>query len=226
MFCKHCGKQLPDNAQFCDGCGQSTGAVKPASAGMPPFIQSFLDQIKALVNPTEAIGLAAKSTGFEGVIGLGLYWLIFALYNAVVTDSVYTNFGALFGLSLVTGLLYLGFVYGALFGISFLATGKPANPLTVMNILGLALIPATVANLINMGFHFAWWGLESFLADIAFLFLILILYVAVQKMEKPVRSYFWIFCVGLALAFVLSDVFGDLIMDANDPYTALYEYLY
>ncbi|MBP3300810.1 MAG: zinc ribbon domain-containing protein [Clostridia bacterium] len=214
MFCKNCGKQLPDDAQFCDGCGQPTGAVKPASAGMPPFVKSFLDQLKALVNPTQAIGLAAQSTGFEGVIGVGLYWIIFALFNALVMDNEFLNFGALFGLSLVTGLLYLGFTYGAIYLISFLSAGKAPNPFTALNVLGLALIPTCVANLVNMGFHFAWWGLESFVSDVAYIFLILILYVAIQKMGKPVRSYFWIFCAVLALAFVLSAIFSDLILGA------------
>ena len=31
MFCKHCGKLLPDNAEFCSGCGRPTGVTRSAS---------------------------------------------------------------------------------------------------------------------------------------------------------------------------------------------------
>ena len=27
MYCKHCGAQIPDNAQFCAHCGSSTGNI-------------------------------------------------------------------------------------------------------------------------------------------------------------------------------------------------------
>ena len=30
MFCENCGKNLPDGAKFCNGCGAKTEAVQPA----------------------------------------------------------------------------------------------------------------------------------------------------------------------------------------------------
>ena len=32
MFCENCGKNLPDGAKFCNGCGAKTEAVQPAYA--------------------------------------------------------------------------------------------------------------------------------------------------------------------------------------------------
>lgn len=33
MFCKQCGKEIPDQAKFCDGCGSQTGAEPPKKKG-------------------------------------------------------------------------------------------------------------------------------------------------------------------------------------------------
>lgn len=31
MFCKNCGKQIPDDAAFCPNCGAATNVVPPPS---------------------------------------------------------------------------------------------------------------------------------------------------------------------------------------------------
>ena len=36
MFCKKCGKELPDNAVFCSNCGYSVNAVNHETAGASP----------------------------------------------------------------------------------------------------------------------------------------------------------------------------------------------
>ena len=37
MFCRHCGKQLPDQARFCNGCGNPVApAATAAPAATPP----------------------------------------------------------------------------------------------------------------------------------------------------------------------------------------------
>ncbi len=52
MFCTICGKEIPDNSQFCPDCGSpvQTGEVKqpPEASGMPPYIpeeKSWGDQL-------------------------------------------------------------------------------------------------------------------------------------------------------------------------------------
>ena len=40
MFCAHCGKELPDGAAFCPGCGRSTAVGATVPAAEP--IQSYL----------------------------------------------------------------------------------------------------------------------------------------------------------------------------------------
>ena len=35
MYCSNCGKELPDNAKFCNNCGAQQGAAQPAAAPRP-----------------------------------------------------------------------------------------------------------------------------------------------------------------------------------------------
>ena len=60
MYCKNCGKQLPDGAQFCDGCGarQVDGGYVTYTNGREPkpsvgFIghQDVLHQVRGLQHP-------------------------------------------------------------------------------------------------------------------------------------------------------------------------------
>ena len=49
MYCKNCGKQLPDGAQFCDGCGARQvdgGYVTYTNGREPKPSVGFIDAIK------------------------------------------------------------------------------------------------------------------------------------------------------------------------------------
>lgn len=221
MFCKHCGKEVADGAKFCAACGQPTGeAPRTSGTGLPPIVDSFVSQLKALVNPTEGIGLAAKCPDFTGVIGIGLYYLIYVFYNAVSAyQSDYTSsivgFGGMFGISCAMGAIYLALLAIAYFGTCFVAQGGMPNLASCVNSFGYALVPATFAMVLNFGLGFVWDPLASFVSTIGTVFLYLALYVAVQKMEaKPVRSYFWVFCVAIAFAVVLANFINGEIYSA------------
>ena len=51
MFCPKCGKELPDNAKFCGGCGANVNAPVPATE---PVKQSVPAQQSALADQTPA----------------------------------------------------------------------------------------------------------------------------------------------------------------------------
>ena len=46
MFCPTCGKNLPDNARFCDGCGNAIAAQ--ADGLYPEEVQRVLDFIAGI----------------------------------------------------------------------------------------------------------------------------------------------------------------------------------
>ncbi len=241
MFCKHCGKEVADGALFCASCGQPTGAAPApaaapaAPAQLPAFLKNLLDQVKAILNPPKAIGLAAQSKGLEGIVGLGLFYLIYVFSRVVeayqgsmgdfyyadgqvtmtVDVSRYVGFGGMFAISLGMGIVYLGFLYAAFFGVVSIATGKVLNPLTCMNILGIALLPSVAAMIVNFGFGFLWTPLASLMSLIATLFLYISLYTAVEKTEhKPVRPYFWIYVALMGAAVVLAEFINNVIYGA------------
>ena len=37
MYCINCGKELPDDAKFCPGCGNKIGSKPKADVKMPDF---------------------------------------------------------------------------------------------------------------------------------------------------------------------------------------------
>jgi len=211
MFCKHCGKEVADGALFCASCGQPVQASNPPTPQpqMPPILKSFLDLLKGLMNPEQGIGLAAKCTDYAGAIGIGLYYFIYVFARSVEAyqDGLgrIVTFGGMFGISCAMGAIYLVLMLIAFYGVMSYAANKPANPFVCLNVFGIALIPATVAMILNFGFGFVWDPLASFLTTIGNLFLYLVLYFSLGHMgEKPARNPFWVYCVAIAFAVVLS----------------------
>ena len=82
MFCKKCGKELPDNAQFCSGCGNQIGAA-PAAVAAPAQVPVIFKRLIAQIvnfftkkNPLGVVANSAKDNSFSG--------LILALFGAIV----------------------------------------------------------------------------------------------------------------------------------------------
>lgn len=97
MFCNNCGKQLADNARFCDGCGAQIGAPaahNPAPMGyngapmgyapVPvkapnPTMENFTKFLKSFFTPgpVRTIATAAKSTSLEWLLFAGIGMLVY-----------------------------------------------------------------------------------------------------------------------------------------------------
>lgn len=218
MFCKFCGKELADDAKFCASCGNAVSAPSTAPK-MPAVFGEFVEMLKGLLNPTEGIGIAAKSTGYAGAIGIGLYYFVYLFFNCVSAYQNglgrYASFGGLFAISLAMGAIYLALIFLAFFGVVSFASGKVANPFACMNVFGIALMPSVAAMILNFGFGFVWSPLANFLSTAAAIALWLILWFAVGKLEeKPVRNYFWIACTAFAFSEVLANFINNKIMIA------------
>lgn len=223
MFCKHCGKEVADGAKFCAACGQPTGEAPRAAAssatGLPPILDSFLSQLMGLKNPIEAMGLAAKEVNFTGIVAMGLYFLVYVFYTTFsFCRGQYggiIGFFGMFGISCAIGSIYLLLMLCAFCGMNFFAQGKVPNIATCINTFGLALIPSAAGMILNFGCSYIWDPLTSFISSIGSASLVLLLYVAIGKMEeKPVRNYFWLFCVVFAFASTLSTIINNEIVTA------------
>lgn len=86
MFCKQCGKQLPDGAQFCTGCGAQLGAAPvPAPAPAPTTAIGVTPAVPApavKMSTTRIIFLAALAfTSLFALIAMIIYLVDYGKYS-------------------------------------------------------------------------------------------------------------------------------------------------
>lgn len=91
MFCNKCGKQLPDNAVFCSGCGNQVGAAAPtaapkakaASSGeLPLILKRLIGQVVGFFTKKDPVGVvtgSAHDKTWSGAILAGFGAIIMAL---------------------------------------------------------------------------------------------------------------------------------------------------
>lgn len=105
MYCRNCGRELPDNTAFCNYCGAQLGNAQPGYQ-QPPYQQSgYQDARQAYANCGKnklAAGLFAILLGGLGIhkfyldqIGLGIVYILFC----------WTGIPSIIGL--VEGIIYL-----------------------------------------------------------------------------------------------------------------------
>ena len=100
MFCKHCGKEVPDNAAFCTECGKPLGDT--ATAPTAPIVNS------------SGLGIAPRSIVTAILLTIvtcgiyGLYWFVVLTneMNKLSGRERDTNGGMALLLSLVTCGIY------------------------------------------------------------------------------------------------------------------------
>lgn len=75
MHCMSCGKEIPEGAAFCPGCGTATGQTAPAAASPPP-------------EPAPVRRSVAKQSGSGGCLKLGaaifLVLVVLAVVGAII----------------------------------------------------------------------------------------------------------------------------------------------
>ena len=90
MYCINCGKELPDDAKFCPGCGNKIGSKPKADVKMPDFkmpdfkmpdvkIPDFSNFIKAVKIPKKILVPAAA--GIAAII-----LIILSVLKISITD--------------------------------------------------------------------------------------------------------------------------------------------
>lgn len=142
MYCVNCGKNLADDAKFCDACGapvasdQAAPAAEPVAAEAPvitpPVAQvpvakqnaitsGFFKTLKGFFskNTVRTVGESAKSTGMEWLLTALLCCLVYALALALnVKQIIDSTLGALS--SMLGGKIYnfgIWLLYGLLISI-------------------------------------------------------------------------------------------------------------
>lgn len=117
MFCKNCGKQLPEGALFCAGCGAPAPAEKSPEEGAQPAPPLPAENIAAqnapspqgvpvrtsvLVNGALQKRLLASNLVL-GIIetALGAFWLLISLFYFLLSE----NYGPMGMLYLILGLI-------------------------------------------------------------------------------------------------------------------------
>ena len=80
MFCRSCGKEMPNTSQVCPTCGVPTGVVPPAQQyqqyGMPPYAMQVRPPQPMVYDPNAKSKMAAGLLGiFLGAWGVHRFYL-------------------------------------------------------------------------------------------------------------------------------------------------------
>ena len=210
MFCSKCGKQLPDDAVFCSGCGnpvadtQQAAPVAPRAntASLPPILKRLFEQIVGFFTKKDPVGVVSHSitdSTWSGAILLGFGAIVTAMASMVnfnqtinmlykevtgtVPDSIseiYPSWTTL-GLSLLSAVVIALVTVGMLFVTANFIAKKPLSLCGAVNMVAYASLPLIGAFLLNMILGLIWVPLAIALTAVAALATILILYASFRK---------------------------------------------
>lgn len=77
MYCKHCGKEIDDNAKFCSYCGNSTRQEEAETEVVHSFSGSSYSRGLALIFAClGCVFISGVHRFYVGKIGTGILWLL------------------------------------------------------------------------------------------------------------------------------------------------------
>lgn len=147
MFCKKCGKELPEGAKFCEGCGAPVGG---AQAKETPK-NSFEETVKNLGNTADVTGdFDAADIAKNKVLALFAYiGILFLIPLLAAPNSKFARFHTNQGLV----LFITGVIWGVISGIVNLIVGGVPVLGSLFSILSalvsLALFILAILGIIN-----------------------------------------------------------------------------
>lgn len=231
MFCPNCGKNLPDNSAFCDGCGTRLAAApapqapaapvyNQAPAQSSPILDDSIAAFKGFFSkePTAAIDKASKSTGLEWLIIFG----IIAFFNMFLTalkpchlwESDFDALGLVGGL-LNTALYFFGMSFAVLL-LFKLAYNKDVAITKIFNVTAVAMLPLGCAYLLNIVFGFVWFGLTDTVDSVAIIAFALLLYYGIQKLGE-IKLPLWSLLILFAAVLLVMAGWGELWAEITGP---------
>ena len=186
MYCRFCGKQIPDNAKFCSECGAN---LAPAPSTAPeesaPAVPMASDVPTTPAMPSQGTPDPAAAVGVIATPQRGMKWFKFIIYfqlwasllSALIAaekyftgayyegyaDWAYSFYGGLRELDICMGILYIALGVYAVFVQRSLAKLRAKGPVMYYSFcaasIALALLNVIAASLIV--------GYSLFSADIA-----------------------------------------------------------
>lgn len=237
MFCPNCGKNLPDNAAFCDGCGSPVAAAPapvqpqapvqvpvqtpaPAPKQPNPMVDNAIAGIKGFFskNPADAVENAGKSAGLEWVILFGITAFLNMLYGALAPCQYGGNFDALGLISglLSSGIWFFGISVGIMLLFKLLYKQDVALP-NIFNMTAVAMLPLGCAYLLNILFGFVWSGFTNTFASVALIAVALLLYLGIQKLGNTNSALLMGLLVVFAAVFLADAAFSALWAEITGP---------
>ena len=237
MFCPNCGKNLPDNSAFCDGCGTRLGAapapVQPAApvyaapvapAQPNPTLDNLIAAIKGFfsANPVNGIEKASKSTSLEWLILFGITAFFNMFYRALMPCHEDGDFMAI---GLLGGLLYTAIMF---FGLSVilllvlkLTCNKDVAMSKIFNVTALAMLPLGISYLLNIIFGFVWDGMTATFTTVALIAFAMLLYAGIQKLGDN-KASIWIVVILFAVILLVMYGWGALWLEiTEEDFTAV-----
>lgn len=241
MFCSKCGKILPDDAKFCDGCGMQMGNAAPAAPqynAAPNYAYNaapaaapnpmFNDFTKAIVGfftkgPEKTIAASSKSAGIEWVLLSLVSILTYALALPVNFAEILGDYSSFvdysFGLWLLWGFLLAA---GTFFMVSFLIFAvintvfkKGVNINSVFNMVATAALPLACAWLLNMLAGLIWAPLTVIFGAIAILFAVMLLYYGLKQLVGAQGDAIMAFVIAIAIAILVLGIVAYFMADSN-----------
>lgn len=124
MFCKNCGKQLGDNARFCDGCGSPTqgaanqynqqGQPRPSGNSQENTVVNVLAYLGILFFLPLVVTPESRSGRFHA--NQGLILLILSILGSIALSIVTALFAAI-----SLWLIFIPTLLSSVFGLGILA---------------------------------------------------------------------------------------------------------
>jgi len=237
MFCKFCGKNLPEGAKFCTGCGANLEGGAPASAApansasasaaavvssitSSPIVTNFLNTLKGFFSPkmVETVGKSAQSKGLEWCLTALISILTYAFAFALNMKAIFGEDGPEeyeFGSMLLFGFLFsvlTFFLFSfALFGALRLVSKKNVGLFNVFNLVATASLLLACVWILNIVLAFLWAPFILITSLAAFFITVLLIYIGMQKIDRFEASPFFAYAIAL-VAFVFVAILGGEVM--------------
>lgn len=230
MFCSKCGKQISDDAAFCDGCGAPTGAGATsagnttssggAKPSLPPILNALIGNIRAFfttTNQTKVLVNSAKDTTWSGALVLIVTILLHACAAVVNTrqalgsiTSKFMKFGSTFGFSLLEAAVLAVVAIVLLFVIATYVCKAKTTVQACVNIVAYATLPLIVVDLLGMAVGFIWCGLPVILSRIAMIVAIVLIMEVLGKISGGEKSMFLPALIFVTVMIVVAILFTKL----------------
>ena len=218
MFCRNCGKQLADEAKFCDACGTPTGdaPIAKAESAPNPMFKNFTDSFLGMFseNIVKVSVKEASSKTLEWILFAAAYSLAFALSLKI---GLWDFNKPVFILSLLLGSLLIFSRIGGLFISSKFIFRKNTGFFEVANMTSYSYLPVAVVTLASILLSLIWAPLGIFSMLIAFTVRTVLCYAGFSKLDKFEKTPLFAYITGIAISLVMSGLFIYLFVLILNP---------